>query len=314
MFQHILYVFGSELQNFYELDHIRELYSVENELLQEDNYGDEHVINENLQSQINSIPNEKNCNRNSCSYEGDYFMSSESSIKNNDPAMRSYITNFLVRTKKKYPKSFNNKTYENITNINSCTKIFNELFDQWEKEKTTMKVSFITYKFKDAKDYKKYRKLNRKTNLWLRNFGKIFKFFLPQIKNELERSSINKNVKISMIENINSIIRVMDYFEQLKPKFVRFSHSTEMLKFYYTTMIDRFPYLFDYFNLAGRFVYLYEMIIELYIKKVNESYDMDKILYNMSFNLEYVLKNSDSLIKDIQAMLTMLELLEPIMK
>ncbi|WUR04422.1 putative SP-containing protein [Vairimorpha necatrix] len=313
MLLYILLVVGSNLQNDQKSDQWREWDDLKNEVLNEINFGRQRVENINS-SQIFSSNIEKICHKSPRSCYENFSSSTESASTNNDSVFFTFISDFLHCMKTDYLKSETCRIKENIPNVYNCTKMFFDLLETWENEKLDSIKIKRNNKFPDNDSYIKYQKISKRMARWFNNFSQIKTIHLPQIIKKLAESSIDTYSKASIIENTNCTIRAMAYFEKLRPKNFSFRRNTDTLNLYYTTMLDRFPYLFDYFNLCGRFVYLYGLLIELYIKKVNESSEMEKILYNMSINLNVVLKYSNNFLKDLQTMLTMLEHLEPAIK
>ncbi|WUR04415.1 uncharacterized protein VNE69_08170 [Vairimorpha necatrix] len=197
-----------------------------------------------------------------------------------------------------------------IRQFNDRTKLFKDLLQKWSDEVFNIRYDHLASHFLDDKAQKKYNRLNNLSNNWLRNFKEILDFYLPQIKIEVMKSSIAEISKSTIFENIKDISDAMRYYDNLKPKNLKYTSKSNLLKIHYKLMIDRFPYLFDYFNLFRKFISLYEMIIPLYSQKVLISLRMIQIFYPMSMNLTYIAKNRENFYTYISCMLEMLEALE----
>ncbi|WUR04425.1 uncharacterized protein VNE69_08179 [Vairimorpha necatrix] len=195
-------------------------------------------------------------------------------------------------------------------NEDDRAKEFYNLISKWESENVDMKYTVNAFEFTNTKDYKEYHKINVIANRWLNSFAKISTFFLPRLKNEIEKSSFSENVKKSIIEDIKSLYCVMKYYNKLRPKHIRYKYELSTLIFYYKAMIERYPYLFDDFDLYGRFIDLYERIVNQNLEIANSNI-LNRLLYDMSENLSYILYNPNGLIDNLKGLLTTFERLEP---
>ncbi|WUR04411.1 uncharacterized protein VNE69_08166 [Vairimorpha necatrix] len=203
---------------------------------------------------------------------------------------------------------------KNIFNFEERAKIFHDAFQNWKKEKFLCPADVGTYKFPEKNKefikqietkmcYCKYKK-------WVNNFNKVLNINLPKINEEIIKSSIEEGSKRLITNNIKYLHEVMSYYRRLQPENLSYEYNTNTLKLYYRLMVSRFPYLFDYFNLCERFITLYELIFENFIKKVDDHYKMICELYLMSMNLIYVLKNRENFLIDIRTNLALIETLE----
>ncbi|WUR04419.1 uncharacterized protein VNE69_08174 [Vairimorpha necatrix] len=211
-----------------------------------------------------------------------------------DSNMLCFVLDFIKRTKTKYLNT------ENVSNLINRTYIYKNLLEGWKSEPSLDIYYQKPYKFNNLERHQKYTYMHKYINIYLLNFSKIVNQYMPIIKNEIEISSIQDVCK----NNINGIIKnisySMSYFDQLKPKYLNYIHHSNTLKCLYTLMYNRFPYLFDYFNLFERYINLYELIIENYVKKVSNSSKMIATLYPMSSNITYIVRNRVNFFKYIQ--------------
>ncbi|WUR02506.1 uncharacterized protein VNE69_02033 [Vairimorpha necatrix] len=197
--------------------------------------------------------------------------------------------------------------YTNITDYNDRRIFYYHLLHQWENEHLDIELASDKLKFPDRYIYYKYRYNSNMTGKWLKNYREILYKDLPQVKNEIEISSVEETYKKIIIENIDSISRAMGYFETLYPKGLSYAYHSEILKFRYKLISIRLPCLYEYFSIIKGFLDLYEMIIEHFIKKIANSMALKSILNNMTINVKIILYNYEDYLKDIKYKLILLE-------
>ncbi|WUR04417.1 uncharacterized protein VNE69_08172 [Vairimorpha necatrix] len=256
---------------------------------------------ENLKSIEPSTRKFNTCNHRPKPYKRDQHIKSNSY---EDQSLMSLLLNFLKLMRTKYLKKTN-------SNINEDMIAFNNLIKLWEEENIISKYNYKKNKFPNLDYLKKYKSNYVTYSRWMSYLRKLLNEYLPYIKNEISLSSIEENSKRVIIENINNISRAMMYYENLTPKYLNYVYHTTTLKLHYFLIVSRFPYLFDHFNLCGNFVNLYEMIIELYISKTQESSTMKKALYQMSMYITRLMDNRVQFLLAIRNMLALFENLVP---
>ncbi|WUR04414.1 uncharacterized protein VNE69_08169 [Vairimorpha necatrix] len=213
------------------------------------------------------------------------------------------IVRFVKYMKKKHLYIKTSKIHTNILECYHKSVTFNNAFAIWQNEHyETFPIKVKKFSDQDLKKYNKYYKTIR---IFENNFRRINDLFLPTIKNEVESSSINTKSKSLFIENLDKISSTMSYFVKLKPKNLKYNINIDTLILYHKLVLERFPYLFDYFELCKRFVNMYELIIEKNEILANECM-MIRTLYDMSKNLTYIFKKKYAFLSATQNILTLL--------
>ncbi|WUR02507.1 uncharacterized protein VNE69_02034 [Vairimorpha necatrix] len=215
------------------------------------------------------------------------------------------ISKFMDEMKKYNLK--NSDILGNIDYYNRRIKCFDSLLRQWENENFNIAMTPEKVVFSNTNNHKKFMSDKIIHNRWMRNYNDLLKVYLPLIKNGIKNSSISQISKKTITKKIDSIMRAMSYFENLEPKNLRFDCYSNVVIFRYNLISYRFPYLFDYFDLSGRFVNLYEMIIIHDIDKEFNSINMINILSGISKKIEKLIKTRDEYINSIREMLKYLE-------
>ncbi|WUR02502.1 uncharacterized protein VNE69_02029 [Vairimorpha necatrix] len=207
------------------------------------------------------------------------------------------LENFVWFMKAKYIEYHNAHKVENNLNDNEKLNLFNNFLILWNSEKVDVDGPSGSYKFQSNKIYNRYKNFCRKNNIWIKYYCEINNKYLPQIKNEIKRSSIQDFSKKIIIDNLELISQAMAYFEKLFPKYLNYRLHANLLKTLYKLIIERFPLLFEYFNIIERFIDLYEMIINQCIKKVDDSIRIKFILKKMSCNITKIINEQDFFFK-----------------
>ncbi|WUR02503.1 uncharacterized protein VNE69_02030 [Vairimorpha necatrix] len=207
---------------------------------------------------------------------------------------------------------YNNDVHDNIDYSNRRVKCFYALLHQWESKKIEIERTNKKYRFIDNDICKKYISSYCGNSRWMKNYSKIINEYFPNIKNEIENSKIEKKFKQLILETLDSIKRAMVYFESINPKNLSYYSHGNILKVRYTLLIYRLPYLYDYFDLCGNFINLYEIIIEQYIKKIDNSNNMIKTLFLMSEKIEKIIIHRESFFELIKQKIKWLENLKEI--
>ncbi|WUR04050.1 uncharacterized protein VNE69_07118 [Vairimorpha necatrix] len=241
-----------------------------------------------------------------------HYKKNSSTISNNHPQEVSFdevVLSFIKLMKNVYLKPVNS-TLEKT--FHSDVKNFKDQIDQWKNDKMNVKEPIFKCKFPSQLDYIFYKSNYYVTNQWIRVFKDILNIDLPSIGTKILNSTIHEDSKKSIIESVDQIVEAMDYFYAFAPKHLHYNYHKNSLKHRFQLLITRFPYLFNEFNLCGRLINLYESIIENYIKKVDDSYDMKIALTNMSINLQKMFSNYDRFLNAIRRKLRLLEKLKMI--
>ncbi|WUR02508.1 uncharacterized protein VNE69_02035 [Vairimorpha necatrix] len=231
-------------------------------------------------------------------------------IKNNDNNVKENLLNQIYSsyrrrnekfnaTSRKKPKSkillgllknFNNIKYynhkyndisENVDHYKSRKICFDSLFRRWKNENFDIKEISNARKF-NKEESKKYLENSCSCNRWSRKYSAILKKYLPKIKKEIANLSADEIYKQSTIKTIDSISNAMAYFEKIHPKSFNYKKRYDEMVNNYRLIIYRLPYLFDYFDLVGKFIKLYEMLIEQCIEESPAYNNMTIILFEMS--------------------------------
>ncbi|WUR02264.1 uncharacterized protein VNE69_01203 [Vairimorpha necatrix] len=205
-------------------------------------------------------------------------------------------------------KHFKNTNYDNMGNIelyNRRIERFDNLLTEWEKKEIIIPKTTIKIKYKGGKN-KEFIRNKRMMNIWSSDYRKILNEYIPKIRTEIENSLMQKTSKQSNINNINRILRAMRYFNSLMPKYKNYKYNYDALVHYYTLISIRLPYLFDHFDLCGRFIDLYENIIEQYILDVGFTNNMTITLFEMSIRASSIIKTRDLYATRTQEMITLL--------
>ncbi|WUR04420.1 uncharacterized protein VNE69_08175 [Vairimorpha necatrix] len=306
MFFYILLIDSSELANDQDLSLWRPWENSQHECEVKFEIKSEICLHNNSKSPFDYFERFEGANKKFLPYKRKSRKMCVSTLLNKPDYLRLTL-NFLKLMKKMRLKIYTNL---NMKDYNYRIVDFMKMFQKWGTETQIVKDNFSIKKFSDPKYLMKYKKYNKKITTWLGNFSVIINYFLPMIKKELEKSNILDESKTSIIENIDNISRVMSYYDNIKSKNLPYNHDAMVLKLYYTTMLKRFPYLFDCFNLCERFINLYEMIIKYHKKNSNEKSDMIRILYECSQYLSKILRTTDKFLKNVEGILTMFDHLE----
>ncbi|WUR02500.1 uncharacterized protein VNE69_02027 [Vairimorpha necatrix] len=222
----------------------------------------------------------------------------------------SEIESFVVFMKTQYHKNNNSVTEENTLNDEEKLNLFNNFLILWEKQKLELKGTLVNWKFYSKDKYSEYKNCYIRNSKWIKNYSEIIKKYFPQIECELEKAPIDEMSKKLITENLKSISRAMTYFEGLFPKYIHYGLHANLLKALYKLIIERFPLLFDYFNITERFINFYEIIINQHIRKVRDSNDLKIILKKMSNNLTKMLFSYKNYIHGAKEILILLGDLE----
>ncbi|WUR04413.1 uncharacterized protein VNE69_08168 [Vairimorpha necatrix] len=250
----------------------------------------------------NAMENE---NENIFANQREYSDSSGPQVLNSEPTYIDDIINFvkLMRTVYLYDNTFT--VNENVAEKYDKAEIFNNLFTVWESEYHETSDKKIE-KFSEQ-NKKKYRRNGIIISNYSTNFKKINNWFLPTIKIEIQNSTIQAESKRAIIDKIDNISRVMSYFAKLKPLYLRYQYNCNQIKLKHKLCLERFSYLFDYFNLCERFIELYELIIEQYIIVLPHQYKMNRTLFEMSKHLNYVFKKRHCFLTATQEILLLFQ-------
>ncbi|WUR02499.1 uncharacterized protein VNE69_02026 [Vairimorpha necatrix] len=209
--------------------------------------------------------------------------------------------------KTKHDVLLEKSTSENNNYYDRRIECFDSLLQQWENEKIEIKVMSKRYEFRDHDIYIKYRHNSIVSNRWIGNYNEILIKYLPMIKNEIEDASIQGSVKRLLLEILESISRAMIYFVKLETKYLNYKYDYKRIVIYYSLLIYRLPYLFDYFDLVGKFIEVYEKIIDQYIKKNLKSNDMMTNFITLSKKITYLTKHRNNYLLRIKNNLTFLK-------
>ncbi|WUR04421.1 uncharacterized protein VNE69_08176 [Vairimorpha necatrix] len=223
------------------------------------------------------------------------------------PTKLGHLLNFLSRIKMTHILTESVELHEDRSYISDQSTIFNDLLEKWKSENIMVLEIHKPCKFVDPDYNKKYIYTHKYINIYQNNFCKILTFYLPQIRNKIECSTIQEISKNLIIDIINTLCCGMSYFEQLRPHKLNYVYHSNTLIHLYKLLVDRFPYLFNCFNICKKFIDLYEMIIQHYIKKVSNSYEVELILYNMSKNLKLLIHRRENFLKNVKEIILILE-------
>ncbi|WUR04418.1 uncharacterized protein VNE69_08173 [Vairimorpha necatrix] len=232
------------------------------------------------------------------------FASHDISISKIELDYLPLLVNFVKTMRTKYIHTKN--VLDNDMQVSYNSKLKNVLFPKFKIEKI---LSFEQQYYNKLSNTHCTKNFNYNSNVlfrWLKDYRKILKEYLPQIKHEVLLSSIREISKRTICENIESIYKIMDYFETLRPKISRFVIRSTFLKLRYKLILDKLPSLFSYYNFCERFINLYELLIKRYIKEVNDPRNMNRRLYLMSLNLSRLMNNKDDFMTALENKLAFL--------
>ncbi|WUR05217.1 uncharacterized protein VNE69_12202 [Vairimorpha necatrix] len=213
---------------------------------------------------------------------------SEAKIKKHELNYLQELLGFVYLMETNYLNTKTIKTNEKLLTCYLRFVTFDNLFRIWINEHHQVSINEVKVFPKDI--WKKYRKCCMIINKFSHNIKRLNDVFLPTIKSEVESSSIDTISKSLIIENIDIISSTISYFAKLKPTYLKYNYNTDTMILYHRLSLERFPYLFDYFNLCKRFINLYELIIKRYIIFSSNHCIINQLLYDMSINLTYVFK------------------------
>ncbi|WUR04416.1 uncharacterized protein VNE69_08171 [Vairimorpha necatrix] len=236
----------------------------------------------------------------------DHSVLLENSFEGEQKNLMPLLLNFIKLMKTNYITHETHCNYEFFPHYNMKSQIFDNLFQKWENEYFCIEKN-VKKKFSSSYYLNSYQISYRIFFRWLRNFKQVLYVYLPQIKWEVENSVIVELSKIKITQKIHYICRAMAYFVKLKSKNLRYTIHTSALKSQYKRMIDRFPFLFNYFNFCKNFIDLYKMLLEHYILIIHNTHEMKQTLYLMSCILTRLMDNQEIFLKSIQDMLILLE-------
>ncbi|WUR04615.1 uncharacterized protein VNE69_09167 [Vairimorpha necatrix] len=213
---------------------------------------------------------------------------SKKSIKKTQKNKLQLLKNYVFNLRQL--NSMLNVAAENIDPYSIRLLRFDELLHEWENEKLATKFDQIEIKLTEEQ-YDVFKKNYYYCINWLCNYRLILQNYLPKSKIEIAQSSMGEDYKQLIIASMNSIERAMRYYEKLNPKNITYKYHHKEMIFYGTLLSERFPYLFNHFDLGGRFINMYELIIKQF-KKIDENDDnMITTLYMMPKKITFLIKH-----------------------
>ncbi|WUR02510.1 uncharacterized protein VNE69_02037 [Vairimorpha necatrix] len=208
-------------------------------------------------------------------------------------------------------KCLNKENDINIKNEDYCKRInwFFSILDKWEAAGIEVPITSIDIQFGDIDD-EKYKKKMKATCKWTAKYIKIYNYYIPKIKIEIENSLLQGECKYYILVQLYHISRAMEYFELIMPYNLNYKNNYKELIFKYNLIRYRLPYLFKYFDLCKRFIDLIEVIIEFYIQKLDNTSNITQILLEMSKEIFFIVNNCKKYYKNINEMTKLLETYE----
>ncbi|WUR02509.1 putative SP-containing protein [Vairimorpha necatrix] len=296
MLQYMLFIISSAIEtNEYKL------------LRESENYSRHEIDGINYKNYDNRELNSNTSNERYITSKKLKATSSNKTTKKTRKKQSSELLN--VKNKFKRYNNYYNDISENTLYYTRRKICFNNFLNKWEDEKLKIeKISHYRRFNKDESD--QYAKNYCPCNRWLRKYNEILNKFLPRILKEIEKSKMEETFKKQIMDHIKIISRAMRYFAKIYPQNANYLKYYDYNILYYRLMVYRLPYLFNYFDLGGRFVKLYEMLIDQYVNKLDITNIMTTTLFEMSEKFIYVIKLRKNFLEKIKSKLNLLEKLK----